>query len=84
MYIKFPVGVNELHNVEIDYDMFNSKVYIYVDGVLKETIVLSGRPKEIKFQVGESEKHDVYILVRGKTIPVTTVYVDNNLLGTFR
>lgn len=68
----------------VDYDMFNSKVYVYVDDVLKETIVLTGKPKEIKFQVGDSEKHEVSILIRGKTIPVMTVYIDNNLLGTFR
>lgn len=84
MFLRFQVGTNEQHVVRLDYDMLNSRVSIYVDDALLHTIILTGKPNEVRFQVGNEEKHEVLMFIRGKTIPVTTVYVDGVLLGTFR
>ncbi|MCS7108100.1 MAG: hypothetical protein RMH77_01320 [Sulfolobales archaeon] len=84
MLVKLPVGEGEKHTVMVDYDMFASKVFIYLDDELQKTFILTGNPIKVEFSVGNAEKHNVSIHVRGKTIPVVTIYVDGNLIGTFR
>lgn len=84
MFLKFQVGVSEQHTVRVDYDIFNSRVNIYIDDMLVRSLILSGKPNEVRLQVGNNEKHEVYMVITGKAVPVTTVYVDGVLLGTFR
>ncbi|MEM0453433.1 MAG: hypothetical protein QXO98_02080 [Sulfolobales archaeon] len=84
MHLKLPVGEKEKHVVMIDYDMFTSKVLLYIDDELQKTFVLTGNPLRTDFTVGDVEKHNISIYIRGKTIPVVTIYVDDNLIGTFR
>ncbi|GEM_PF-1101547 len=83
-HIKFTVGEKELHTVIVDYDMFSSKISIIVDDGVINTTVLTGKPINLEFNVGNSEKHRVRIGIRGKTIPVISVFIDDNLIGTFR
>ncbi len=84
MHVKFPVGDVEKHTVMVDYDMFSCKILIYLDDVLQKTAILTGKPTKVELAVGNSEKHNVTMHIRGKTIPVITVYIDDNLVGTFR
>ncbi|MEM0361746.1 MAG: hypothetical protein QXY36_02980 [Sulfolobales archaeon] len=84
MHVKFPVGNSEKHVVMVDYDMFSSKILIYLDDSLQKTFILTGNPIKVELVVGNEEKHNVTMHIRGKTIPVITVYIDNNLIGTFR
>lgn len=83
-HVRFTVGEKELHTVVVDYDMFSSKISIIVDDNVINTAVLTGKPINLEFDVGNSEKHRVKVGVRGKTIPVISVFIDDNLIGTFR
>jgi len=83
-HVKFTVGEKELHTVIVDYDMFSSKISIIVDDSVINTTVLTGKPINLEFNIGNSEKHRVRIGIRGKTIPVISVFIDDNLIGTFR
>lgn len=83
-HVRFTVGEKELHTVVVDYDMFSSKISIIVDNDVINTTVLTGKPINLEFNVGNSEKHRVKVEVRGKTIPVISVFIDDNLIGTFR
>jgi hypothetical protein len=83
-HVKFTVGEKELHTVIVDYDMFSSKISLIVDDSVINTTVLTGKPINLEFNIGNSEKHRVRIGIRGKTIPVISVFIDDNLIGTFR
>ncbi len=84
MHVKFPVGDAEKHTVVIDYEMFSSKISVYLDDTLRKSAILTGNPIKMELSVGDSEKHTVTIHIRGKVVPVITIYVDDNLIGTFR
>lgn len=84
MLVKFPVGNVEKHTVTVGYDMFSSKILIHLDDELQKAVVLTGKPIRVELTVGNDEKHNIIMHIRGRTIPVITIYVDGNLVGTFR
>jgi len=88
--ISFNVGESEFHTVSFEINRITGQYKAKVDGmdVLKKfQLVISSR--EIKFEVGEKEKHKIFITWKVKAFGFwrkieTKVFIDDKLYETYR
>ena len=79
----FEVGNVEKHKIKVYESLWTAKVRIWIDDKeMVKTYQIGFNDKSYKFQVGNTEIHDVEIKVGGLITAKFEIFVDGKLIST--